>query len=63
MRTIALACCLLTASLPLFAQGPDIYDEKVTSAGNIAATIPAKTSTAMAASPASSCPPRPTCLP
>ncbi len=39
MRTIALACCLLTASLPLFAQGPDIYDEKVTSAGNIAATV------------------------
>ena len=39
MRKIALFFCLFCCLVPAFSQEPDVYDEKVTSAGNIAATV------------------------
>lgn len=39
MKGLASILVLLLPSLPLFCQQADLYDEKVTSAGNIAATI------------------------
>ena len=39
MRNIALSYCLILVLNPVLSQESDVYDEKVTSAGNIAATV------------------------